>query len=331
MRWGRASRVRVCRFELCRRRRSCRCPASPLWTALLQAQRSPGQPTLAHGSACTWGAGCSAPGHRQQQSNCAAALVTAWLVRYGQHVRCLRIDCYADSATRQIINCELAGCLSACAATAAAGSLQQLSLALYGSSGTLCVASWCAALRQLRSLDLDASYSGQLRIGSSLAGLTALTQLTLHGQRVSVDAAAQLPPAVERLQLQDSASPALPLQVGCVVCAYPRSFCPQRVFGAGVCSGQTMACNNPHDCPAPRPSAAAVGPHPHHPAGEQRGAEEGHPEVHCFAKRICTHRDAAWCRQQIVSNHWLFISHLPDFVAHRCCTTCRAPLVALRC
>ena len=112
---------------------------------------------------------------------------------------------------------ELVGCLTACAATAA-GSLQQLELTLGSSYDTLCVASWCAALRQLRSLCIDAGYiyrPGQLRIGSGLEGLTALTRLVLSGRTVSMDAGAQLPPAVERLRLCDEASAALPLQVGC--------------------------------------------------------------------------------------------------------------------
>ena len=98
---------------------------------------------------------------------------------------------------------ELAGCLTACSVVAA-GSLQQLSLMLGGGTDiALCVASWCAALQQLQSLHIDAGYSGQLHVGSSLAGLTALTRLSLQGQTVSVDAGAQLPPAVERLKLQD--------------------------------------------------------------------------------------------------------------------------------
>ncbi|PRW32686.1 LRR receptor-like kinase family [Chlorella sorokiniana] len=78
---------------------------------------------------------------------------------------------------------------------------------------TLCVASWCAALRQLTSLDLSTGFVGTLRLSSNLSGLTALKRLLLEGERVVVDAAARLPPNVERLRLGDSRSVALPTQL----------------------------------------------------------------------------------------------------------------------
>ena len=148
--------------------------------------------------------------------NSAATLqsLTAWLHVHGQHVQEVILELDPPMDEQPCSTRELVGCLTACAATAA-GSLQQLELTLGSSTDTLCVASWCAALRQLRSLCIDARYHGQLRIGSSLEGLTALTRLVLSGRTVSVDTGAQLPPAVERLRLWDETSAALPLQVGC--------------------------------------------------------------------------------------------------------------------
>ena len=167
-----------------------------------------------------WHAAAHAPGSLRvvrlsSFDNSVARLqsLAAWLQRHGQHVQEVRLDVNPPNQAAQPCTWELAGCLTACAA-AAAGSLQQLSLQMYARGSTLCVTSWCAALRQLRSLDLVAGYAGQLHIASSLAGLTVLTQLSLSGQAVSVDAAAQLPPAVERFKLRDAASTALPSQVG---------------------------------------------------------------------------------------------------------------------
>ncbi len=99
-------------------------------------------------------------------------------------------------------------------ALAAAGSLQQLTLTFIGSGRTaLCITSWCAALRQLRQLKLEASDRGILRISSSLAGLTAATRLALTARAVFVDATVQLPPNLERLSWTDSSSAVLPRQV----------------------------------------------------------------------------------------------------------------------
>ena len=165
-----------------------------------------------------WHAAAHAPGLLQSPIWCYSSThlpsLTAWLLRHGRHVRSLNIDCYPPRDQLTMVAWELAGCLTACAATAAR-SLQRLSLRL-ADGGTLCVASWCAVLRQLRSLELEAS-SYTLQISSSLAGLTAVTQLRLQGRTVSLGAGVQLPPAVERLELRDEASTALPLQVGCHV------------------------------------------------------------------------------------------------------------------
>ncbi len=132
----------------------------------------------------------------------------AWLLRHGRHVRSFDLSCYPPSSETEPFLWEALACLGA---LAAAGSLQQLKLTCY-SRTALGVASWCAAQRQLEELHL-ANSCNTLRISASLAGLSALTQLTLRGHGVVVDATVQLPPNVERLFLQDTFSAALPPQV----------------------------------------------------------------------------------------------------------------------
>ena len=130
-------------------------------------------------------------------------------------MRSLSLRCSYALNEAQPCAWEVAACLAACAATAA-GSLQQLSLDFFcDGNTTLCVTSWCDALRQLRQLNLSGNVNGTVRIESSLAALTALTQLVLHGKEISLDAAAQLPPNVEYLRLCERSSTALPHQVCC--------------------------------------------------------------------------------------------------------------------
>lgn len=134
--------------------------------------------------------------------------LTAWLQRHGQHVQTLALMC--TPSADNVVPCmwQLAECM---AALAAAGQPQILGVG--GGGGTdLCVTSWGTALRQLHSLDLECS-GATLRICSSLSGLTALSSMSLWGQKVVVDAAAQLPPNVERMCFEDRQSDALPHQV----------------------------------------------------------------------------------------------------------------------
>lgn len=135
--------------------------------------------------------------------------LAAWLKRHGQHVRCLGLNFSPGATDTAICGRELEALL---AAITAAGQVQQLELHLRFTGG-LRVASWGAQLRQLRSLHLTIE-SSDLRVSSSLAGLTAVTQLTLEGRTVSMDAAVQLPPNAEQLKLSCSSNDELPHQVG---------------------------------------------------------------------------------------------------------------------
>ena len=123
----------------------------------------------------------------------------------------LELECHADQSEAEQYARQLAACLEA---LAVAGSLQQLTLS-YDALGTgLCITSWCAALRQLESLELSSAVT-TLRISHSLGSLFSVTRLVLEGRDVIVDAAehAQLPPNVERLRLWDHSSRELPEQV----------------------------------------------------------------------------------------------------------------------
>lgn len=136
--------------------------------------------------------------------------LSAWLRRHGRHVRCFELSCFPPSSEAQPCAWELAACLGLLSREAP---LRKLSLRFGGTGTGLVVTSWCVALRQLRSLDLQTSQPNSLRICSSLAGLAALTRLALMGAAVLVDAAAELPPNVEWLKLSDSSSAALPHRV----------------------------------------------------------------------------------------------------------------------
>lgn len=87
-------------------------------------------------------------------------------------------------------------------------------------------------MQQLQSLRLE-SGSSTLRVSSSLAGLTAVSQLKLWGHNVIVDAAAQLPPNVERLSVTDMQSEALPQQVSLRL---EFTSCQAWHFAAGQCT-----------------------------------------------------------------------------------------------
>lgn len=165
----------------------------------------------AHSPAVLLKHGVSLLSHRNGASTQLQSLA-AWLARHGQHVRRIRLSCSPKRQFAEPCAWELASCLSACAAVAA-GSLQQLMVDFNATGVPLCVTSWCAPLRQLSSLWLSGSVYTDLRISSSLAGLTAVTDLSLKGSAVSIDAAAQLPPNVEQLKLCDYKSTALPRQV----------------------------------------------------------------------------------------------------------------------
>ncbi len=135
--------------------------------------------------------------------------LTAWLLHHGQHMHSLELRFFSASSEAEQYAWQLAACLEA---LAAAGSLQQLTLSLEGHGSGLCITSWCAALQQLRSLDLSMT-AAPLRISHSLDSLLAVTQLVLEGRAVNVDSTAQLPPNVERLRLWDRSSRELPGQV----------------------------------------------------------------------------------------------------------------------
>lgn len=145
--------------------------------------------------------------------------LAAWLRRHGRHVRSFIMDCHPGShADRGPCARELAHCL---AALASAGGLQQLELCPHFGDIPLCALEWCAALRQLQSLELASSH---VRISSDLAGLTAVTRMALSGCVVTVDAAARLPPNVERFSLQESEyNNGLPRQVSPSACGTAES------------------------------------------------------------------------------------------------------------
>lgn len=136
--------------------------------------------------------------------------LTAWLWRHGRQVRSLNLSSYVSGDDVTPYTWELASCLAVCALTAAE-SLRQLTIYLAG-GGTLCIATWCVALRQLGSLSVSSSSMGEVRISCNLSSLTALTQLAVEGKTVTIDDLVQLPPAVERLRFSDSTSTALPHQ-----------------------------------------------------------------------------------------------------------------------
>ncbi len=135
--------------------------------------------------------------------------LATWLQRHGQHVRDFGLVCTLSAGNAVPCTWQLAGCLTALAVTARP--LQNMRVAVYGTAD-LCVASWGAAMQQLKLLHLECPGS-TLHISSSLAGLTALSSLRLWGYHVTMDAAAQLPPNVERMSFSDMLREALPQQV----------------------------------------------------------------------------------------------------------------------
>lgn len=150
-------------------------------------------------------------------TNARLPSLTAWLLRHGRHVRSLELDCGRAPTDPEAYTWELAACLGA---LVVARSLQRLSVSCSSDSPDLCVTSWGVALRQLKSLRLLSC--GELRICRSLAGLSAVTELELRGEVITVEAAAQLPPNVEQLSLSVEDDEELPHQVGpagsCVSC-----------------------------------------------------------------------------------------------------------------
>ncbi len=174
--------------------------------------------------------------------------LTAWLQRHRQHVHTLALECTPSADNVAPCMWQLAECM---AALAAAGQLQTLGVSVSGGTD-LCVTSWGTALRQLHSLDLECS-GATLRICSSLSGLTALSSISLWGQKVAVDAAAQLPPNVERMCFEDRQSDTLPHQVCQCSSIHARPCMSTAVQGVSL---QYVACKQ---STAPRcPTRAAT-------------------------------------------------------------------------